>query len=57
MAQGCDGQVCDSGALLSRDSVLPRLVRCLCGFLDEQQCCRLLIIVKCTEEWGGCCVE
>ena len=28
-------RACDSGALLPRDNVLPRLVRCLCGFLDE----------------------
>ena len=39
--------------LAARDSVLPRLVRCLFGFLDEQPCCRLLIIVKCTEVCGG----
>ena len=47
MSQGCNGGVCDSRAWLPRDSVLPRLVRCLRGFLDEQPCCRLLIIVKC----------
>ena len=49
MSQECDGWASDCGALLPRDSVLPRLVRCLCGFLDEQPCCLLLVTVKCTE--------
>ena len=33
MSQRCNVRACDSGALLPRDSVLPGLVRCLCGFL------------------------
>ena len=53
MSQGCGGRASDSGALLPRDSVLPKLVRCLCGFLDEQPCGLLLVIVKCTEVCGS----
>ena len=53
MSEACNGRACNFGAVLPRDSVLSRLVRCLCGSLDEQPCCRLLIIVKCTEVSGG----
>ena len=35
------------------ETVCCRLVRCLCGFLDEQSCCLLFVIVKCTEVCGS----
>ena len=37
--------------------MLPKLVRCLCGFLDEQPCYRLLITVKCAETGEGGCLD
>ena len=54
MSQGCNGRACHSGP---EDSVLPRLVCCLRGFLDEQPCCRLLIIVMRAEIGGGGCLD
>ena len=36
MSQGCDGQASDSGALLHRDSVLPRLVRCAAFWMNSR---------------------
>ena len=57
MSQGGNGRACDSRASLPRESVLPRLVSCLRGFLDEQPCRRLLIVVKCAEVGGGGCLD
>ena len=57
MSQGGDGRSWDSGTLLPRDSVLPRLVRCLRGFLNEQPCRLLFFIVKRDEIGGGGCLD
>ena len=57
MLEGCNGRVCDTRSLQSRDSLLPRIVCCLGCLLNMQLRRGLIFVIKGAEIGGGGCFD